>query len=95
VVIPDPGYLAGAHALLKQHKALLIADEARPPPVLSLGGFVGLFCVPVQCGAHGSAGSAHVCRSQAAAHVAAILREPSMAGLRAWRGCCGVSLEAS
>lgn len=29
VVVPDPGYLSGAHALLKQHKALLIADEVQ------------------------------------------------------------------
>lgn len=27
VVVPDPGYLKGAHELLKKHKALLIADE--------------------------------------------------------------------
>ncbi|WIA30706.1 hypothetical protein OEZ86_000774 [Tetradesmus obliquus] len=29
VVIPDDGYLAKAHALLKQHNALLIADEVQ------------------------------------------------------------------
>ncbi|CAL8471377.1 g10919 [Coccomyxa elongata] len=29
IVIPDPGYLAGAHKLLKQHNALLIADEVQ------------------------------------------------------------------
>ncbi|PNG70204.1 putative ornithine aminotransferase, partial [Tetrabaena socialis] len=29
VVVPDPGYLAGAHRLLKQHNALLIADEVQ------------------------------------------------------------------
>lgn len=27
VVVPDDGYLAGAHKLLKEHNALLIADE--------------------------------------------------------------------
>jgi len=29
VVVPDDGYLAGAHALLKKHNALLIADEVQ------------------------------------------------------------------
>jgi ornithine--oxo-acid transaminase len=29
VVVPDPGYLAGAHELLKKHNALLIADEVQ------------------------------------------------------------------
>ena len=28
-MIPDPGYLSGAHALLKQHNALLICDEVQ------------------------------------------------------------------
>lgn len=27
MVVPDDGYLSGAHALLKKHNALLIADE--------------------------------------------------------------------
>ena len=30
VVVPDPGYLTGAHALLRRHNALLIADEVPP-----------------------------------------------------------------
>lgn len=29
IVIPDPGYLSGAHALLKKHNALLICDEVQ------------------------------------------------------------------
>ncbi|KXZ48305.1 hypothetical protein GPECTOR_29g8 [Gonium pectorale] len=29
VVVPDPGYLSGAHRLLKKHNALLIADEVQ------------------------------------------------------------------
>lgn len=29
IVIPDPGYLSGAQALLKKHNALLICDEVR------------------------------------------------------------------
>ncbi|KAK9826410.1 hypothetical protein WJX81_000963 [Elliptochloris bilobata] len=29
VVVPDPGYLSGAHALLRRHNALLIADEVQ------------------------------------------------------------------
>lgn len=29
VVVPDQGYLAGAHKLLKEHQALLIADEVQ------------------------------------------------------------------
>jgi ornithine--oxo-acid transaminase len=29
VVVPDDGYLSGAHALLKKHRALLIADEVQ------------------------------------------------------------------
>jgi ornithine--oxo-acid transaminase len=29
VVVPDDGYLAGAHALLKAHRALLICDEVQ------------------------------------------------------------------
>lgn len=29
VVVPDAGYLSGAHALLKEHRALLIADEVQ------------------------------------------------------------------
>ena len=29
VVVPDDGYLAQAHKLLQQHRALLIADEVR------------------------------------------------------------------
>ncbi len=29
VVVPDEGYLSGAHELLKKHNALLIADEVR------------------------------------------------------------------
>ena len=29
VVVPDQGYLSGAHKLLKEHKALLIADEVQ------------------------------------------------------------------
>ena len=28
-MIPDPGYLSGAHALLKKHNALLICDEVQ------------------------------------------------------------------
>ena len=32
IVIPDPGYLAKAHEILKRHKALLIADEVRVLP---------------------------------------------------------------
>ncbi len=31
VVVPDPGYLTGAQELLRQHNALLIADEVRAP----------------------------------------------------------------
>jgi len=29
VVVPDEGYLRGAHALLKEHQALLIGDEVQ------------------------------------------------------------------
>lgn len=29
VVVPDEGYLRGAHALLKEHHALLIGDEVQ------------------------------------------------------------------
>ena len=29
VVVPDQGYLSGAHKLLKEHQALLIADEVQ------------------------------------------------------------------
>ena len=29
VVVPDEGYLRGAHALLKEHNALLIGDEVQ------------------------------------------------------------------
>lgn len=29
VVVPDEGYLKGAHALLKEHEALLIGDEVQ------------------------------------------------------------------
>lgn len=29
IVIPDPGYLSGAHELLKKHNALLICDEVQ------------------------------------------------------------------
>ena len=29
VVVPDDGYLNGAHKLLKKHNALLIADEVQ------------------------------------------------------------------
>ena len=32
VVVPDPGYLTSAHALLRRHNALLIADEVPPKP---------------------------------------------------------------
>lgn len=31
-MVPDPGYLTGAHALLRRHNALLIADEVPPKP---------------------------------------------------------------
>ena len=30
VVVPDQGYLTSAHALLRRHNALLIADEVAP-----------------------------------------------------------------
>jgi ornithine--oxo-acid transaminase len=29
IIVPDDGYLKGAHALLKKHNALLIADEVQ------------------------------------------------------------------
>ena len=29
MVVPDEGYLRGAHALLKEHQALLIGDEVQ------------------------------------------------------------------
>ena len=31
-MVPDPGYLTGAQALLRRHNALLIADEVPPKP---------------------------------------------------------------
>ena len=31
-MVPDPGYLTSAHALLRRHNALLIADEVLPKP---------------------------------------------------------------
>lgn len=45
VVVPDQGYLTSAHALLRRHNALLIADEVAPrsslptAPSVSVQGF--------------------------------------------------------
>ena len=40
MVVPDQGYLTSAHALLRRHNALLIADEvaprSSPPAALSV-----------------------------------------------------------